>query len=63
MLREFTQPVGRFQTGEHRDYPQTTWDHLARSTGKKLDKFTKLVEGNPQPQEEELAQAGSSAPQ
>lgn len=45
MLREFTQPVGRFQKGEHRDYPQTTWDQLARSVNRSLDKFTRLVEG------------------
>lgn len=42
--RVFTKDVGRnFHEGEKRDYPQSTWDQIAKNAKQKLDKITKLV--------------------
>lgn len=31
MLRKFTTSIGRFQTGDLKDYPAETWEQIARS--------------------------------
>lgn len=41
MLREMTKSVGRFHTGDVRDYPKATWDQIASAAGEKLDRISK----------------------
>jgi len=43
MLREFTQPIGRYKQGEVHDYPRTTWNQLAHNAKAKLESFTKAI--------------------
>lgn len=65
MIREFTRKVGRFESGERRDYPQTTWDGIAQGEDAKLDSFSKPVEMGPvgakQASESAKAAAGKGA--
>lgn len=44
MLREFTKDLGRYKSGEVKDYPEIVWRQIANGEGKKLDSFTKKVE-------------------
>lgn len=44
MRRQFTRNVGRFQSGEVRDYPRPTWEGIARSAGRKLGSITRPPE-------------------
>lgn len=50
MQRIFTENVGgtdkapRFAKGAVEDYPMVTWDSIARSAKKPLDKFSRPVE-------------------
>lgn len=40
MIREFTETVGRFQKGERREYPLSTWQQIAADAKKDLDKMS-----------------------
>lgn len=46
MQRIFTRDVGRFKTGETRDYARSVWTQIERSASVKggLDAFTRPVE-------------------
>jgi hypothetical protein len=44
MVRMFTTNVGRFKSGDVRDFPQTTWKQVEVSAGLKLDSFSKQLD-------------------
>ena len=43
MLMKFTRDAGRYRKGEWRDWPQATWDGVARSEGVSLDEIAERV--------------------
>ena len=44
MVRMFTTDVGRFKTGDVRDFPQTTWKQISVSAKQKLETFSKKLD-------------------
>ena len=44
MVRMFTTDVGRFKTGDVRDFPQTTWKQISVSAEQKLETFSKELD-------------------
>jgi len=40
MERVFTEPHGRFEAGDKKDYPMQTWNNVAQTIGKPLESFT-----------------------
>lgn len=49
MLREFTKDMGkdnRYPKGSQHDFPQSTWDDMAKSAGLPLWRFTKKIANN-----------------
>jgi len=45
MERVFTKQVGRFNTGDRRDYSATVWNDIERSAGEKLGSFSQELDG------------------
>lgn len=44
MERIFTRKVGRFETGDVRDYPKPVWRQIERSAKQPLEKFSRPVD-------------------
>lgn len=43
MERIFIRPVGRYKSGDVRDYPANTWAQIAKNAGQRLDLITRPV--------------------